>query len=489
MKRTSLLWAFGLVTLLMLANWSPCQERVAAPKNTDPIEVQTRGPVHDAIAQPFGVKPAPGPLVAKEPPALIREEPPEQKPDLANSQWIPGYWAWDAQRQEYIWVSGVYRVSPQDRSYVPGYWASTADGWRWVAGFWSSGKLQDNAYTPEPPATLDNGPALAPPEDNSLYVPGTWVWQQDRFTWRPGYWAASQDDRVWVSPHYLWTPNGYVYVDGYWDYPMENRGMMFAPVAFNQPLSNDPNWTYQPNYVVGFNNFLDSAFVNGPGFYFGNYYNPRDARAGFNPWYTGNGRYDPAFATYSRQNPLASVQQTYAGRSAGQIAAPPLTFAQQGLIGGFSFVSPLNQFGGKQMRLVNTTAAQLATQRTGIQQSRQLAVTRQQFEAGGKSANSQRVTTALRTYSGPQIINGKAGSNGVTQSAGTLPKIINEPRSYTPSTSGPKIVNAAPATIRGTITAAPAHVSPPVRTFNATPARTVAAPRPAAARPVAGHKR
>jgi len=534
MNRTSFTWAFGLLSLFAIASWSTPQEPVAAPKNADPIEVQTRGPLHDAIAQPFGVKPEPGPLVPKEPPPLIPEDPPEQKPDMESTQWIPGYWAWDSQKQEYLWVSGVYRLAPQDRNYVPGYWANTADGWRWVPGFWSNAKLHDTTYTPEPPATLDNGPALPAPDENSLYNPGTWVWQQDRFVWRPGYWAAAQEGRVWVPPHYLWTPNGYVYVDGYWDYPMEDRGMIFAPVAFNQPLWNDPNWRYRPNYVVGFNDLLDSAFVNGGGFYFGNYYNPRDARAGFNPWYTGRGRYDPAFAYHGwknqRNNPnwIAGVQQTYAGRSAGRLNGPPLTFAQQT---NARVVTPLNQFAGKQ--LVNTSSAQLVVQRTGIQQSRQLAVTRQQLEAGGtgktaraNEARTLRLTAGSNSSAGPRILNGDASVHGTTNPAGAMPKIINETRSFAPITSGAKIVNSgpvlqprtiitptpartivaptpapkvvtppaprvAPPVIRRTsITpVAPARVSAPVRTFNAAPARAVNATRPAAARPAAGRKR
>jgi hypothetical protein len=522
MNRTSLLWAFGLLTVLALASWSAAQEPVASPKNAGPIEVQTRGPLHDAMAQPFGVAPAPGVLVPKEPPAPIPEDPPAQKPDLENAQWVPGYWAWDAQRQEFMWLSGVYRVPPQDRSFVPGYWANTSDGWRWVPGFWSNAKLQDNTYTPEPPATLDNGPALAAPDENSLYVPGTWAWQQDRFVWRPGYWAAAQTGRVWVPPHYLWTPNGYVYVDGYWDYPLENRGMMFAPVTFGQPLWNDPNWSYQPSYVVNPNSFLDSAFVNNGGFYFGNYYNPRDARAGFNPWYTGRGRYDPTLAYHGWQNQrtnpnwLAGVQQTYAGRSAGRLAGPPLTFGQQGALTGGNFVTPLNQVAGKQGRLVTTTSAQMAMQRTGIQQSRQLAVARQQFEAAGagksnraNQAGSLRLTAGSQASSGPQIINGDPSFRGATNSGGTSPKIVNEARSFTPTTSGSKIVNSGPVLqqrtiatptpriatppaprvvppqIRRTSTAGPvaaARVSAPVRTFNSAPARGANAARPAAGR-------
>ncbi len=474
MKRTLFFWAFGLLLFTTSPHWSLAQEPAGTPKNS--IEVQTRGPLHDAMAQPFGVKPEPGPLVAKEPPAPIAEDPPQQKPDMPNVQWVPGYWAWDAPSQQFMWVSGVYRAPPQDRNYIPGYWASNADGWRWVPGFWSNGKLQDTTYAPEPPAPLDNGPTTPAPDANSLYVPGAWMWQQDRFVWRPGYWAAAQSGRVWMPSYYLWTPNGYAYVDGYWDYPFQDRGMIFAPVTFSRPLWNDPNWSYQPSYILSPNSFLDSAFTNGPGFYFGNYYNPRYGQAGFNPWYTGRGRYDPTFAYNGWRNPswLAGVQQTYAGRTAGRLNGPPVTFAQQG---NNKFVTPLNQFAGA--ALVNNTTAQLATQRTGIQQTRQLAVNRQQFESRGSgkatAGNGIRLTAGSNSSSGPRIINGGGAANG----GGAMPKIINESRSFTPSNSGPKIVNSSSAAQPRTVTPSAAHrmatptprVTPPARTFNSAPAR------------------
>src|SRR5262245_61030248 len=59
------------------------------------VQVQTRGPVHEAFAQPTEVKPQPGPIVPKKPPGPITEEPPEQKPEGDNVIWIPGYWSWD----------------------------------------------------------------------------------------------------------------------------------------------------------------------------------------------------------------------------------------------------------------------------------------------------------------------------------------------------------------------------------------------------------
>ena len=59
------------------------------------------------------------------PPDPIPEEPPDQKPKGDNVQWIPGYWAWDDDRQDFLWVSGCWRVPPSGRN------------WRGSSNFWS----------------------------------------------------------------------------------------------------------------------------------------------------------------------------------------------------------------------------------------------------------------------------------------------------------------------------------------------------------------
>src|SRR5258707_6432736 len=92
----------------------------------DGLEVQTRGPVHEGYAQPTDAAAQPLPAVPKEPPPPIAEQPPDQKPEGDNVQWIPGYWAWDADKNDYIWVSGFWRVPPPHRKWVPGHWADAA---------------------------------------------------------------------------------------------------------------------------------------------------------------------------------------------------------------------------------------------------------------------------------------------------------------------------------------------------------------------------
>ncbi|MFH1748080.1 MAG: hypothetical protein ABIG44_13675 [Planctomycetota bacterium] len=38
--------------------------------------------------------------------------PPDQRPESADVTWIPGYTAWDDERNDYVWVSGVWRAPP-----------------------------------------------------------------------------------------------------------------------------------------------------------------------------------------------------------------------------------------------------------------------------------------------------------------------------------------------------------------------------------------
>ena len=95
------------------------QDRTEAEEG---VEVLTRGPVHEAFAETVTFDPEPGIVVPKAPPAAIEEMPPEQRPEGANVAWIPGYWAWDDERTDFLWVSGIWRALPPGRQWVPGYW-------------------------------------------------------------------------------------------------------------------------------------------------------------------------------------------------------------------------------------------------------------------------------------------------------------------------------------------------------------------------------
>jgi hypothetical protein len=91
-------------------------------------EVLARGPVHEAFAEPVVFDPEPSTVVDRQPPDPIEEQPPDQRPAGDNVAWMPGYWSWDHERDDFIWVSGFWRVLPPGRQWMPGYWAEVSGG-------------------------------------------------------------------------------------------------------------------------------------------------------------------------------------------------------------------------------------------------------------------------------------------------------------------------------------------------------------------------
>src|SRR4051812_3981168 len=87
-----LLGTLGLTALLTVR--SPAQDEPPPdPTPQQGVEVQARGPVHEAYAEPTETRPLPSVVVTKQPPEPIDEIPPDEKPAGDNVVWIPGYWA------------------------------------------------------------------------------------------------------------------------------------------------------------------------------------------------------------------------------------------------------------------------------------------------------------------------------------------------------------------------------------------------------------
>lgn len=275
-------------------------------------EVLTRGPIHEAYAAPVatgGLKPL---TVPKAPPPPVEEVPPDVKPEDESAIWIPGYWAWDDDRKDFIWVSGVWRAPPSGATWVAGYWTEVDGGWRWVPGFWTSAETTEATYYPEPPESLEQGPTSEPASPDYFWVPGCWEWRVGRYVWRPGYWAVVQPDWVWVPASYCWSPRGWVFVAGYWDYPLWRRGVLFAPVCFHRPLWR-VGYVYRPAVVVDIGAVTLHLFARPIcyHYYFGDYYARVYETWGFYPWF-GVYRhryyhYDPLFVYcrwyYHRHDP------------------------------------------------------------------------------------------------------------------------------------------------------------------------------------------
>jgi len=337
----------GLAVFLVSGNGSLTGQPPALPEDgeavpqQEDVEVLGRGPVHEAFADPVTDDPGPTPIVPKKPPAPIEEMPPDQKPEGDDVQWIPGYFAWDDDKADFLWVSGFWRTPPPDHTWMPGRWRSVEGGWQWVAGFWATTEQTDVEYLPPPPESIEAGPSTPPPQPDSTYVPGCWVYRDTRYLWRPGTWVAYRPDWMWSPARYCWTPGGYIFVEGFWDYLLPRRGLLFAPVYFHNRVWARPNWYYQPRYVVPHTTLVTSLFVR-PSFghyYFGDYFETTYRKRGYVAWVDYRvGRQqvpDPIFAhyraRYHREQPTweKEVRTVYEERRLGNLPRPPRTLVEQ----------------------------------------------------------------------------------------------------------------------------------------------------------------
>jgi hypothetical protein len=266
-------------------------------------EVLTGGPVHEAFAKPVTME-AQVPVIVPTPPSEnVQELPPGERPDGAGIVWVPGYWAWDASRNDYIWVSGCWRNAPPNTYWVPGHWLQAGNGWEWVGGFWkpiTSQPQQEIEYLPAPPTPIEVEAPGAPPLPDQIWVPGCWYWEQGQYVRRHGYWLTPQVGWVWVPSHFVWTPRGYIFAQGHWDHDMDNRGVLFCPAYFPAAVRVGVGFIFSPEVCVDLGMLRLNLFVYPQyrHYYFGDYYDDAFARIGILPWFkcqTVHTWYDPLF--------------------------------------------------------------------------------------------------------------------------------------------------------------------------------------------------
>ena len=258
----------------------------ATPAQEQP-EVLSRGPVHEAFAEPVTLQTQAGLIVPQQPPANIQEVPPAEKPQGSQYVWIPGYWSWDADRSGYIWVSACWRAAPPNMSWVPGYWMQVSGGWEWVAGYWAAANTREIVYLPAPPTVEDLEPVTLQPSPDMIWVPPCMYWSEGRYIRRAGYWLTAQPNWVWVPSHYIMTPRGYIFAEGHWDYALERRGVLFAPVYFPPAVYGRVGFTFSPSIVidVGLLQVSLFAYPRYCHYYFGDYYDSVYLNIGIFPWF------------------------------------------------------------------------------------------------------------------------------------------------------------------------------------------------------------
>jgi hypothetical protein len=295
--------------------------------------------VHEAFAEPVNLEVQGGLVVPDEPPAKIQEVPPAEKPEGSQFVWVPGYWAWDADRHGYIWVSACWRAAPPNMYWVPGYWAQVPEGWEWMAGFWAPTRVQKIEYLPAPPALGDVQSLGSPPLPDDLWVPPCQFRYQGRYVLRPGYWVHEKPGWVWVPSHYIWTPRGCVFAEGHWDYSLDRRGVLFAPVYLPRRVYERRGFSYPLSIIIDLGALRVSLFTypRYSHYCFGDYYDPMYARAGIYPRFE-SGRihawYDPLYQYDRWQNQKSqprweeNQRHQFDLRQADRDLRPPRTYRE-----------------------------------------------------------------------------------------------------------------------------------------------------------------
>lgn len=266
-------------------------------------EVLAGGPVHEAFAKPVSMEAQAPVVVPQAPPENLQEVPPAERPVGAGIVWVPGYWAWDAARQDFIWVSGCWRNAPPNTYWVPGHWLQAGAGWEWIGGFWKplvNQAQQEIEYLPAPPAPIEVEAPGTPPLPDQAWVPGCWYWDRGQYVRRHGYWLAQRVGWVWVPSHFVWTPRGYIFAAGHWDHDLDNRGVLFCPTFFPGEVRRRAGFVFSPGVCVDLGMLRLNLFVYPQyrHYYFGDYYDDSFVRLGILPWFrcqTVHSWYDPIF--------------------------------------------------------------------------------------------------------------------------------------------------------------------------------------------------
>jgi len=304
------------------------------------VETLTRGPVHEAFAEPITLQAEDGLIAPNEPPPNVAEYPPVDRPQGDRYLWVPGYWSWDGDRNDFIWVSACWRAAPPNTRWVPGYWTPVETGWEWVPGFWSTAGSRVIDYLPAPPAPVELEPPGPPPDTLTVWVPGCWYWTSGRAVLRHGYWLRAREGWVWVPSHWRWTPRGYVFVPGHWDYAFDQRGVLFAPVYFPRSVYARVGFSYSPNIVINISILIGNLFAypRYSHYYFGDYYDDAYLRVGIYPQFEVDRRhtwYDPVFQyerwRNHRDDPRWEERQRddYDRRRADRDLRPARTYREQ----------------------------------------------------------------------------------------------------------------------------------------------------------------
>lgn len=184
-------------------------------------------PIHEAFV-PRNRDLTPQQVINKPPPAPIAETPPPQP--FPQTVWIPGYWFWMHEKQDFVWICGVWRLPPPDHAWLPGIWKEVQEGWTYACGAWMPDQAKAPwVYSKNPPPSSQNENAGKPPSREYFWFSGFWELASSagKFQWLSGSWQKFDSKWILEPAHWIWRPEGYLLVPVYWDWHLDQRGQAY----------------------------------------------------------------------------------------------------------------------------------------------------------------------------------------------------------------------------------------------------------------------
>ncbi|MFN0065513.1 MAG: hypothetical protein ACKVOH_04670 [Chlamydiales bacterium] len=231
----------------------------------DEVELVKNGPTHESF-----LSKEQGNIVLQaipmKPPEPIRERIPERINH--QTQWIEGYWAWSVDRNDYIWVSGTWRVSPPGHQWIAGKWKQMEEGYVWFSGFWSRVEEADLEYINRPPPDLVDERLAISPSDDYFWINGHWEYDEAEggYVWFEGRWQEFDPHWQYVPAHYVWREQGYIFIPGFWDLSLVERGSAYACVYV--PIEQRTTFIHTPEVILDSSDIIGVNYSAWPDYIF-----------------------------------------------------------------------------------------------------------------------------------------------------------------------------------------------------------------------------
>ncbi len=172
---------------------------------------------------------------------IVKSAPPEPRAEVMrietrpaeNAVWIPGYWQWDTDANNYEWVPGTWRRAIPGMAWSPGRWNEVANGYEWSPGYWND---ESPASAPvavpttrtvlvqEAPPALREEIRPVSPGDGMVWIAGNWSHDKGEYEWTSGRWERpAVEHMTWSPARWHHSSAGFGFTRGHWDYPVESR--------------------------------------------------------------------------------------------------------------------------------------------------------------------------------------------------------------------------------------------------------------------------